>query len=130
MAQHTFTIPMNYPGWQISKNGLWNGGNRRWGMNKEARAWKRTLAAQIHTYLVIMGYRHIEPPVHVEVGARFVDKGMALDLHNLSELVCDAVQEGTGIDDKHFTFSTVAPEFCNTALPEICVKVTVHTQTD
>lgn len=126
MGQHTFAIPMDYPGWEISKNGLWNGGNRRWGMNKEAKRWKCDLAEAVKLDLLSQGILEPQPPVHVEVGARFVDRGMALDLHNLSELVCDAVQEGTGIDDKHFTFSTVAPVFSNRELPEIRVKVTVN----
>lgn len=124
MSLHTFTISMDYPGACISKNHLWNGGNRRFGMNKEAKRWKGDLADSVRADLQL---NHITPqaPVHVEVSARFYDRSMALDLHNLSEIVCDAVQEGTGIDDKHFTFATVEPEFAQ-AMPEIRVKVTVR----
>lgn len=125
MTRHTFTIPMNYPGWSISKNGLWRGGNRRWGMNKEAKEWKAGLADSVRSYLVLNGLTDPQPPVHVEVGARFYDRTMALDLHNLAELVCDAVQDGTGIDDKHFTFSTVEPEFAR-MMPEIQVMITIN----
>jgi hypothetical protein len=117
-------IPMNYPGWAISKNGLWNGGNRRWGMNKEAKRWKQNLADSVQLSLLAQHIFHPIPPVHVEVGATFVDRGSALDLHNLAELVCDAVQDGTGVDDKHFTFATSEPVF-KQAMPEIVVLVTV-----
>ncbi|MEO8286539.1 MAG: hypothetical protein ABI670_08900 [Chloroflexota bacterium] len=44
MGNFTFTIGMDYPGWAISKNGLWKGGNKRWGMNDEAKRWKLNLA--------------------------------------------------------------------------------------
>ncbi len=124
MVKVVFTIPMDYPGWSISKNGLWNGGNRRFGMNKEARRWKDDLAAAVRSYLQLNGILVPQAPVHVEVGARFYDRTMALDLHNLSEIVCDAVQDGIGIDDKHFTFSTREPEFAH-MMPEIRVSISL-----
>src|SRR4051812_37027459 len=100
---------MDYPGWAISKNGLWKGGNRRWGMNDEAKRWKLGLANAVQLALLAEKVFAPKPPVHVEVGARFYDRSMSLDLHNLAELVCDAIQEGSGVDDKHYTFATTAP---------------------
>lgn len=115
---------MDYPGWAISKNGLWNGGNRRYGMNKEAKRWKANLADSVQLSLLAQRVFHPIPPVHVEVSGTFVDRGSAPDLHNLGELVCDAVQDGSGISDKHFTFATTEPVFAQ-AMPEIRVTVTV-----
>jgi hypothetical protein len=125
MRELSFTISMDYPGWSISKNGLWNGGNRRWGMNKEAKRWKGDLAEAVKLALIEEGVGEPKPPVHVLVTGRFIDRGSAPDLHNLGETICDSVQDGSGIDDKHFTFQTAAPTF-ERAVPEILVTVTLH----
>jgi hypothetical protein len=124
MSTCTITVNMDYPGWSISKNGLWKGGNRRWGMNDEAKRWKRNLADAVKLSLIATEVFEPKPPVHVEVGGRFFDGNNAPDLHNLLELVMDSVQEGTGINDKHFSSTVTAPVIVQ-AMPEIVVKVTV-----
>jgi hypothetical protein len=115
---------MDYPGWAISKNGMFHQGNRRYGMNKEAKRWKANLADSVQLALLAENVFAPAPPVHVEVGARFFDGNNAPDLHNLAELVCDAVEAGTGINDKHFTFTTEQPVF-ERAIPVIWIKVTL-----
>jgi hypothetical protein len=120
----TVTVHMNYPGLEISKNHLWKGGNRRWGMNPTAKRWKQSLAEGVRLSLMALHVFEPKAPVHVDVSGRFVDRNNAPDLHNLSELVCDAVQDGTGIEDQYFTFATTQPEYAK-AMPEITVKVTV-----
>ena len=128
MRTVTFTIPMDYPGWSISKNGLWHGGDRRRGLNPEAKRWREALAESVRMWLLGNGIRAVCPPVHVEVGGRFFDRAHCPDMHNLGELVCDAVQDGTGISDQEFTLTTQRPEFSDKALPEIRVTVTLTVQ--
>lgn len=93
-------------------------------MNKEAKRWKANLTDAVKLSLLAQRVFKPIPPVHVEVGGTFVDGNNALDLHNLAELVCDSVEAGTGIDDKHFTFTTREPVFAQ-VMPEIRVTVTV-----
>ena len=128
--QLSVMVGMDYPGQQISKNHLWRGGSRRYGMNDVAKSWRRTLADSIQNALLAQfgaAASNIKPPVTVRVAGRFVDRKNAVDLHNLGELVCDAVQEGTGINDKHFKLETGTVTY-GVAVPEIIVTVTVSTE--
>lgn len=110
------TIPMPYPGSAISKNHLYNGGDTKAGMNRTAKRWKRTLAEAV-TYSLMeaaapyKGALRIGPPVHIEVGGSFVNPQNAPDMHNLTQLIADAVQLGSGINDRHFTVETRLPTF-------------------
>lgn len=114
------TIPMQYPGGGISKNRLWNGGDRRHGMTREARDWKATLAMTIGWHLLSVGAQAV---VSVEgtIGGTFLDKGHAPDLHNLIELVADSVEEATGVVDRDHTWRTLPAEYDRDAVPEIRV---------
>lgn len=125
MREHTFTIGMDYPGMSLSKNHLWKGGNRRYGMNDEAKQWKSDLANSVRMVLFIDGILSPGPPVSVQISARFLDANHAVDLHNLAELVNDAVEEGTGINDRHFAFSTLQPAYDAHQLPAVWVTVSV-----
>lgn len=125
MREHTFTVGMDYPGNAISKNHLWKGGNRRWGMNDEAKRWKRDLAESVRMVLLTDGITSPCPPVTVRLEARFVDAGNAVDLHNIIEICADAVQEGTGINDRHFAVDVQPPSYDPRQLPCIWVIVTV-----
>jgi hypothetical protein len=122
-------VGMDYPGKEISKNYLWRNGNRRHGMNPTAKKWKRVLADSVTSALLAQfgtAAHNIKPPVTVRISGSFTDRNHAVDLHNLGELVCDAVQEGTGIDDKHFKLETGTVTY-RVRVPEIVVTVTVST---
>lgn len=119
---------MPYIGMCLSKNHMWRGGSRRYGMEREAARWKAELATSVQMTLIANRVRSAHPPVHVEVGARFVDRGHSLDLQNIGEIVCDAVEEGTGVNDREYTFATTRPEFSDKALPEIRVTVTLDVE--
>jgi hypothetical protein len=121
------TIELPYQGWAISKNGLWNGGDRRAGPNKEAASWKQTLVDWLGHYPFFHMRRYIVTPVGVEIGARCLDNRHRPDTHNLSELVCDGIQEGIGIDDKYFEVFTRQPEI-GTKQPVVLVTVRVRMQ--
>jgi Holliday junction resolvase RusA-like endonuclease len=106
----TITIEMPYPGAVISKNHMWTSGDRRKGLVKEAAEWKQTLADWLQQYPFYHLHLYIVLPVQVEIGARFVDERHRPDMHNLAELICDAIQDGIDVDDKHFEVTTRQPE--------------------
>lgn len=121
-----FVVGMNYPGDVISKNHCWRGGSRRNGLELEAQKWKDNLAESVKWLCKEKG---IVPTnldqIHVQVGARFIDRANSIDLQNVLELVCDAVEKGTGVNDKYFTVSTLRPTF-EPKIPEIVVYITIH----
>jgi hypothetical protein len=119
------TIELPYPGGEISKNHMWNGGDRKKGLTKTAEEWKTTLVAWLQHFPFFHMSAYLVLPVTVEIGARFRDGNHRLDMHNLGELVCDAVQEGIGVDDKHFEVLTRQPEM-GAAEPVVLVTVRVR----
>jgi len=122
----TFEISMDYPGDVISKNHCWRGGSRRNGLEPQAQKWKDGLAGSIQWLCI--GHRVVptnKDSIHVEVGARFFDRANSIDLQNALELILDAVEAGTGVNDKHFTVATRRPTF-ERAIPEITVYVTIE----
>lgn len=128
MSQYVFDIGMDYPGPEISKNRLWHGGDRRAGMNRTARRWKQTLADSVTMYMNSHSLQSKDvAEVHVEVGGRFWDKRNSVDLQNVLEIACDAVQDGLGVNDRNFSTSTRRAEY-GVVIPEILVKVTVTTK--
>jgi len=124
--QVTLTIPMIYEGGLLSKNRLFRNGDRRAGMTSIAKAWKQRLADSIQPALWEQGLRdcRLVPPVSVTIYGEFTNKRSAPNMHNLAELAVDAVQEGTGIDDKHYSVATFAPIY-GVKVPGITVKVTM-----
>lgn len=120
----TASVSMDYPGGQISKNRLWRGGDRRRGLNPVAARWKRDLAESVRGWLLCCGVRRVVPPVHIVISGAFVDKAHAPDLHNLAELVCDAVEAGTGVNDRDITVST-EPATYGVVVPFIGIALTV-----
>ncbi len=118
------TIHMDYPGRLISKNHLWHRGHRSAGMNRTALAWKDALAASVIALCREAGITAPAPPVTVRIGGRFRNRNHAPDMQNLVELIADSVQEGLGIDDKHFSIATEHPQF-GAQVPEVLVTLEV-----
>lgn len=118
-------ISMPYPGGEISKNGMFRGGNRRWGYVPEAEKWGQDLALALQYALLAEGVEKPALPVHVQVACRFFDKGHALDPQNLLELAMDSVEAGLGgqFNDRDFTSGTEPNLYDSTQVPEIVVKV-------
>jgi hypothetical protein len=128
VSQYVFDVPMDYPGPEISKNRLWHGGDRRAGMNRIAAEWKDRLTDSVH---YLMKDRELTAAqlaaVHVEVSGHFWNKRHSIDLQNVMEIACDAVQDGLGVNDRNFSTSTRRAEY-GAVIPEILVKVTVKTK--
>ena len=120
----TVSIGMDYPGGAISKNRLWRQGDRRRGLNPVAARWKRDLAESIRGWLLCAGARRVGPPVHVVISGAFVDRAHAPDLSNLIELVSDAVEAGTGCNDRYITVAT-EPATYGAAIPSVGVTICV-----
>jgi len=64
----------------------------------EVKDWMGQLAWVVQWALEIS----MKPPIKVRVEGEFKNKRSTPDLHNLHKVICDAVQDGLLIDDKHF----------------------------
>lgn len=122
----TIEVSMNYPGSTISKNFLWHGGSRRKGMNGEASQWKSNLAESVRMAFLAQGARSLGLPVTVEVRCRFKNQAKGIDPQNVVELVADAIEEATGINDRGYTITTHPADFDPHREPEILVVVTAN----
>ncbi len=93
------SFAINYPGNCISVNhylGYRKGGGRF--VKQETRDFQEELGWLVKTY-------HLEDwklPLTITCSGCFKDKRSAPDLSNLSKVICDAIQEVTGINDKDF----------------------------
>lgn len=119
----TVAVPMDYPGKAITKNHLWRRGNRRLGMNPEAKRWRADLAESLRMVLLSERVETVLPPVRGAIGGHFLDRNNAPDLHNLIELVADAVQEATGVDDREHEWRTESPAYNPLRPPGVCVEL-------
>ncbi len=115
-----FTVSMDYPGGGISKNRLFRAGNRRRGMTKLAAQWRRDLVESVRNQLL---YDRVESVVSVEltVSGTFLGTRYVPDMQNLLEIVSDAVEEATGVNDREFTTRTEPPRYSRDQHPEIVV---------
>ncbi len=119
-------IPMPYPGGCISKNRLWRRGDRRQGLNKEARAWKADLENAVR--LILIGYRVASVRAVVgRISGEFADRNHAPDLHNLTELVADAVEAATGVNDREHTWSTGEARY-GVQVPRIVIRLELQVE--
>lgn len=118
------TVAMSYPGRAISKNHVWRGG-RRGAMEPEAKVWRDNLANSV-TFLLLSvrsAGRPI-PVVYVGIRAEYRAARDMCDTHNLIEIIADAVQEGSGINDQHFYVTTEPPRWRHGAAPTIWIDLT------
>lgn len=124
----TTEVGMNYPGGEISKNRLWNGGDRRKGMNKVAKQWAGDLKNGLKMALIAEGYKSEKMklclPLTLTVACKFTNKSHALDPQNLVELVADCVQDVTGLNDRDYEIVTKANNY-GVGIPVIVVWVDV-----
>lgn len=122
----TVEFGMDFPGGVVSKNRLWNGGSRRNGMNETAAGWKQAIAESVRYGFISKGARGLTLPLTLEIRCRFVDEGHAVDPQNLVEIVADAVQEGTGLNDRNYTITTYRPEYDPAQPPEVTIRITAR----
>lgn len=125
VIESAIRIELPYPGDAISKNHMYNSGKRSQGLTPAASAWKTTLVEWLQYFPFYRMSSYVVPPVGVEIGGRFTDGKHRPDLHNLTELVCDAIQEAIGVNDKHFEVLTRQPEM-GAAEPVVLVTVKIR----
>ncbi len=88
----SITVEIEYPGSIISVNHYKFG----YYTKREVKDWMAELGWSIKQY-------HIEDwklPLRVTCDGRFKDKRSQPDLHNLSKVILDAIEETTGINDR------------------------------
>jgi len=84
----------------------------------EAKAWMDELGWRIKEY-------HIEDwkqPIKVSVSGVFRDKRSTPDLHNLLKIICDSIEETTGINDRYMQTATTDP-LIGTEEPVIIITI-------
>lgn len=120
---------MDYPGKYISKNHLWQRG-RRGALNPVAAAWKDALANSVRYAFLAEGITPVLP-LTVTVSGSFTDKNHAPDMHNLVELIADAVEEGSGgLNDRDFGTVTHPPTYDRKAVPTITITISARARDD
>jgi hypothetical protein len=90
-------------------------------MNPIAAQWKRLLAESVRNGLLVAGCR-AALPLAITVSAAYKNRGNAADVQNLLEIICDAVQEGTGLNDLDYETHALRPTFDSSA-PTITIVV-------
>lgn len=120
------SAPMDYPGAVISVNHCYRHANGRKYLHREARRWRKDLAEAL--YWLLYEYRRrgvaLGPRATVRIDASYTDEEHATDPNNLCKLVYDAVQEATGINDRHMQPERGVVTY-GAAIPSITVTVTV-----
>ena len=118
-----FDVTLHYPGGAISKNRLWRRGNRRMGMNRVAAAWKAELSQAVLAHLLEARAVSVAPPVRGRITGVFEDRNRAPDLHNLIEVVADAVEDATGVNDRDHEWSTGSASYDSATTGSVTVEL-------
>jgi len=98
-------VNIEYPGAFISVNHY----KYKHFTKPEAKQWAETLGWLIKAALAQYTMPPIEDwnqPITVRVDGVFKDKRSAPDLHNLLKIICDVVEEVSGINDRTFLTET------------------------
>jgi len=119
-------LPLTFFTNEISKNRMWRGGSRRAGLTPDAKAWRETIVDQVKLAFLAIGARALALPVEVEIRTTFPNERRALDPQNLVELIDDAIEEATGINDRNYKTVTWPPTYDPAALPTVTIQVTAR----
>ena len=117
---NSITVEMSYIGGVLSENHY--RGRRRDGnlfVRREARDWMEELGWKIKT-------AHIEDwalPLTVKCDGRFKNTHRQPDLHNLLKVICDGIEEVTGVNDKYYLTETGEATVDNTKEPVIFITI-------
>ncbi len=115
-------VHMEYIGSQLSVNHyLGKSGNRFW-VKKDTQKWMDDLAGMVRT-MTLVNNIEFKPPVKVFIRGIFKDKRSTPDTDNLMKCTCDAIADGLGINDKHFTHETGEPTIDKHCTPTLIIKV-------
>jgi len=111
-------INIPYPGSVISKNHYKY--HNAWFKKKACVAWMEMLGWLVKPY-------HIEAwllPITVKVSGTFKDKRSCPDLHNLLVVICDSIEEVTGINDRGYRTETGDAVIDKDKEPELTIEIT------
>ena len=112
-------IRMSYPGNYITENHAYNRNGRQTFMKPEAREWQDELILRIKT----CGIADWQEPLKVKIEGVFTNRRECIDVHNL-KIVFDAVEKGTGINDKRMQTETIPGIIDTGQSPAIIVTIT------
>ena len=118
--KRSITVTMYYPGAVISVNHyMGRRGDGGTYVKREARDWMEGLGWSIKT-------AHIEDwimPIKVLVSGTFKDNRSCPDVHNLLKVVCDSIEELTGINDKFYRTETGDAIIDNSVEPTLTITI-------
>lgn len=118
-------VGMDYPGKVISVNHCYaQGAHGRRYLRPAARRWRNKLAESLGYLLVHEDARRLQQRALVRIDATYTDENHAVDPNNLGKLVYDAVEEATGINDRHCQPVTGQVGY-GVSIPSIVVTVTL-----
>lgn len=122
-------VPMDYPGAIISVNHCYAHANGRKYLKRGAREWRGHLADSLGWALYEAGLRDapLATPLIIRIDAAYRNEAEATDPNNLCKLVYDAIQEATGINDRHMQPETGTVTY-GVAVPQIGITVRVAPQ--
>ena len=60
-------------------------------------------------------------PLYVKIGGEFKDKRSTPDLHNLSKVICDAIEDATEVNDRDYIVTCGKPQWGE--VPKIIITV-------
>ena len=125
-------VGMDYPGKVISVNHCYaQGAHGRRYLRPAARRWRNKLAESLGYLLVphLGESRRLPQRALVRIDAAYTDENRAVDPNNLCKLVYDAIEQATGINDRHCQPVTGQVGY-GVAIPSIVVTVTLWLEED
>lgn len=120
MNQITFTIPYRGAA-SISLNHFKVGGNMRYKYTPEAAAIRTEIIVLAKNALQFTGWLP-KAPLEVLVAGYFKNRREAIDIHNSFKLICDALEDALGVNDKDMTVNSL-PACYGDDMPRIVIRV-------
>lgn len=120
-------VPMDYPGKVVSVNHCYAHANGRKYLRREAKVWRTRLAESLGYLLIGEGLRDVplSRDVRVRIDCAYINEHEATDPDNLRKLTHDAIEEATGINDRHYQPERGAVTY-GAPIPSITVTVFVR----
>lgn len=115
-------IHMEYIGSQLSVNHYLGKSGKHYYVKADTRKWMEELAWMVRVNAK-SAQIEFKPPVKVFIRGIFKNERAQPDLDNLFKVICDAVSDGLGIDDKHFIHETGSSQVQRFCIPELIIKV-------
>lgn len=113
----TMMVKMPYIGSDLSVNHYKFGTYQK---KPEVIGWMNQLGWEIKSARI----QDWKQPITVNVSGVFKNEGRCPDTHNLLKVICDAIQDVTGLNDKYYRTETEVPVIDKTREPTLIIRIT------